>query len=141
MTSPSALEEPGPGRPVRLIFEFDGDDVRHVSQQRVDVAVTGFDLAIGPPGHYVETRDDAGDTLARVPARDAFAGSVEVFPEQPGEPITRVDVERRRGASTVVVPAPEPAQRVAVVRVAPTPPAVPRIDGGDQPAAGRARGG
>ena len=41
----------------------------------------------------------------RVQARSAFASSAEVFPEQPGEPIARVDVPRR-GAFTVVVPAP-----------------------------------
>jgi hypothetical protein len=123
-TNPPA--EAASGSAVRLIFEFDGDDVRLVSQQRVDVAVTGFDLPVAPPpGHYVELRDATGDPLSRVPARAAFAASAEVFPEDHAEPITRIDVERPQGAFTVVVPAPEAAQQIAVVEVAqpPAPPA------------------
>ena len=30
---------------MRLIFEYEGDQVRLVSQQPVDVAITGFDIA------------------------------------------------------------------------------------------------
>ena len=106
---------------IRLIFEYEGNDVRLVAQQPVDVAVTGFDLTrTNRPGHYVETRDDAGAALARVPVHDAFAGSAEVFPEDPGQPITRVDAPAQ-GAFTVVVPASPNAQRVAVVRLEPAP--------------------
>jgi hypothetical protein len=115
-TSSSAAEP----RSVRLIFEYDGDDVRLVSQQVVDVAVTGFDLPQPRAvGHYVELRGAEGDTLSAVPARNAMGRSAEVFPEQPGEPITRVDVERPQGAFTVVVPAPPGATTVAVVELAP----------------------
>ena len=105
---------------VRLIFEYDGDVVRLVSQQPVDMFVTSFDLAQRQqPGIYVDARDAAGTTLASVPAPNAFGGSLEVFPEQPGEPIVRVDVARPRGAFTVVVPASAAASQVALVRVAP----------------------
>ena len=115
--------QPMPTLAMRLIFEYEGDQVRLVSQQPVDVAITGFDIArTQHPGYYVDTRDAAGRTLARVPARDAFSASAEVFPEQPGEPITRVDVANPTGAFTVVVPAPEGADHVTVVRVAPATP-------------------
>lgn len=90
---------------MRLIFEYEGDQVRLISQQAVDVAITGFDISrAAHPGYYVDTQDSDGRTLARVSARDAFSRSTEVFPEQPGQPITRVDVEGARGAFTVVVP-------------------------------------
>ncbi len=106
-------------RSMRLIFEYEGDRVRLVSQQPVDVAITGFDLPhIEHPGYYVESRDKSGRALARVPARNAFAGSMEVFPEQPGEPITRVDVPQPKGAFTVVVPAPTAADHVTVMQIA-----------------------
>ena len=83
---------------MRLIFEYEGDQVRLVSQQPVDVAITGFDIARAQhPGWYVDTRDATGRALARVPARDAFSGGAEVFPEQHGEPITRVAVAKPRG--------------------------------------------
>lgn len=103
---------------VRLIFEYDGDDVRLVSQQRVDVAVTGFDLQTArAPGHYVETRDADGTALTNVRARAAFLRSAEVFPDVPGEPIVRTELDRPSGAFTVVVPARPDAVEVAVVEV------------------------
>jgi hypothetical protein len=107
---------------MRLIFEYDGDDVRLVMQQPVDMLITGFDIArTQRPGYYVDTRDAAGRTLARVPARGGFHTGVEVFPEKHGDPITHIEVDQPRGAFTVVVPVPQDADHVSVVRVAPQP--------------------
>jgi hypothetical protein len=106
---------------VRLIFEYDGDDVRLVFQQRVDVAVSGFDLVLtSPAGHYIEVRTSEGRSLARVPVPGAFSTNAEVFGE-PGTPITQVDLERSAGAFTVIVPASDVAARVALLRVEPEP--------------------
>jgi len=108
---------------VRLIFEYDGDDVRLVSQQPVHVAVSGFDLAPAPAaGHFVELRTAANEPLNRVPVRGAFAASAEVFPERHGDPITRVDVASPKGAFTVVVPAGPEAVRAALLQVVPPSP-------------------
>ena len=116
----SDARQPAPRRAVRLIFEYEGDEVRLVTQQPVEAAVTGFDIAqVERPGYYVDARDADGQTLARVPARNAFAVSTEVFPEQPGEPITRIDVPEPRGAFTVVVPVSDRVDRVAIARVSP----------------------
>jgi hypothetical protein len=109
-----------PTRAMRLIFEYEGNQVRLVSQQPVEMAITGFDLSrVEHPGYYVDTRDASDRTLARVPARNAFTASVEVFPEKPGEPISRVDVAQQRGAFTVVVPVPENANYFSVVQISP----------------------
>ncbi|MFI9115693.1 hypothetical protein [Streptomyces venezuelae] len=110
---------------VRLVFEYEGDDVRLVLQQPVDTVVRGSG-AEGRAGYVVETRDDQGRSLERVPARGAFRESAEVFPEDHAEPVVRVDVEAR-GAFTVIVPAPAEAAEVAVVRVAPPGREAPRI--------------
>lgn len=112
-----------PGRPgaVRMIFEYEGDTIRLVSTQRVDVAVTGFDLpaeTATPPGHYVQLRSADGVSLAQVAVRNGPTASAEVFPETAGEPIVRTDLERPRGAFTVVVPAAAGARQIAVVEVA-----------------------
>ena len=127
-TQPTALP-----KAIRLIFEYDGDNVTLVSQHPVDMAVPGFNLRQPlQPGHYVEVRNAAGEALSSVPVRGAFTGSAEVFPENPAEPIVRVDVPRPRGAFDVVVSAPEGAERVAVLRVRPTPESLAR---GTAPAA------
>lgn len=100
---------------VRLIFEYEGDTVRLVSQQPVDVDISRIAPLEQPADHFVETQDDQGAMLARVPVRGAFLQSTEVFPEDHNEEITRVDTEAR-GAFTVVVPAQDEAVRVAVMR-------------------------
>ncbi|MFC9385122.1 hypothetical protein [Streptomyces venezuelae] len=99
--------------------------MRLVLQQPVDTVVRGSG-AEGRAGYVVETRDDQGRSLERVPARGAFRESAEVFPEDHAEPVVRVDVEAR-GAFTVIVPAPAEAAEVAVVRVAPPGREAPRI--------------
>ena len=101
------MSAPEPVQSVRLIFEYEGDKVRLVSQQPVDMVVTGFDLPLTEQlAYHVEARDVNDKTLARVPARNALERSMEVFPEHPGEPIVRHDVPVPKGAFTVVVPAP-----------------------------------
>lgn len=103
---------------VRLIFSYDGDEVTLLQQQRVDVAVTGFDLdqPLGAGQHVVEVRTGEGEALTRVPVRGGPATSTEVFPEQPGAPIYRVEAPTS-GAFTVVVPAPAAATQVALLRL------------------------
>jgi hypothetical protein len=118
MTNEAVPAGGGGGRTVRLIFSYEGDEVTLVSQQVVDMRASGpFFSDPRTPGHYVEVRSAAGDLLAGAPAANAFVGSAEVFPANAGEPIVRVDVEKPRGAFTVLVPAPEASAEVALVRV------------------------
>ncbi|MDM0108107.1 hypothetical protein QTH97_24375 [Variovorax sp. J22R24] len=113
------IPPPPPAPAMRLIFEYEGETLRLVSQQPVDMAVTGTDLAQQyTAGTFVDARDATDRTLARVHAR-GMSESAEVFPESPGDPIVHVALERPSGAFTVVLPAPQAATRVAVVRVRP----------------------
>lgn len=114
-------ETPQPQQPrrlVRLIFEYDGDLVRLVAQQPVEMAVAEEAAEAGERlGFFVDARDSNERTLARVAARGAFAGNREVFPERHDEPITRVDVAERKGAFTVTLPAPDPTDHVTLVQL------------------------
>src|ERR1051326_5323840 len=95
------------GRPavVRLIFEYEGDQMRLTDQQRVDVAIPepGLDVSAAPrPGYYVEARSAAGEALSRVPVGVEFT-SIEVFPEVPGGMFMRINVPVPQGAFTVAL--------------------------------------
>lgn len=103
---------------VRLIFETDGDQVHLISEQPVDVAIPGFDIAqTSDPGYYIDTRDARGNTLTRVAARDAFPPSVEVFPEKAGDPIQRIAPPMKKGAFSVLVPTTQKARSVSLVKI------------------------
>ena len=127
-TPPAVQPRPVPA--VRLIFEVDGDRITLLSQQPVDMVVTGAELAQrATTGTFVDARDASDRTLARVHAHGVGEETMEVFPEKPGDPIERVPVGKRKTAFTVVVPAPQAAARVAVVRLAPAVAASPRAAG------------
>jgi len=130
MSTPT--ERPG-GDSVRLIFTYEQGTVRLVSQHRVDIAVTGFDAAQHErPGDFVEVRDAAGSSLTRVPIHSGLDTSMEVFPEDPRGQIVRVEAPELKRVFTVVVPARDAAESVAVVRIG----AVGAVDGATATAAG-----
>ncbi len=107
-----------PRRATRFIFEYEGEQLRLVTQQTVEMVVAETIPSSGDvPGYYLDARDSGERTLARVAAPGAFSRSTEVFPERHDEPIARIDVQRQRGAFTVTLPALEQADHVTVVRV------------------------
>jgi hypothetical protein len=107
-----------PRRAIRLIFEYEGDALRLVKEQSVEMVVADADPgAAQTPGYYLDARDAAERTLARVAARGAFGRSAEVFPERHGDPIQRIDVAQPRGAFTVTLPAIDAADHVTMVRI------------------------
>lgn len=124
---PDQAEQVPPVRLVRLIFEYEGNSVRLISQQPVDTAFASLDApASDDPGFFIDSRDASNATLARVAAPNAFVGTAEVFPERLGEPITRVAVGIPTGAFTVVIPAPETTDHVTVLQLKPR---LPPFDG------------
>lgn len=131
---PENVAQPGPARAMRLIFEYEGDKVRLISQTAVDMALTGSDIThTEQAAYFVDSRDAADRTLARVSAHGAFASSTEVFPEQHGSPITRVDITHPKGAFTVIAPAPEDIHHVTVLKVSQKPPTAAGEDHGVGP--------
>jgi hypothetical protein len=122
----SDTPQPASTQAVRLIFEYEGDRVNLVTKQPVNMVVTGFDIAQASQlGYYIDARDANNKTLVRVPAHNAFDTSTEVFPEQAGDPIVRIDMPIPRGSFTVVVPVSDRASHVTIVRIAPREPDAP----------------
>jgi hypothetical protein len=101
--------EPPPPPPAawRLTFQYEGEDVHVVSQERVEMLAPPDDeelLRQGDAGYWVEVRDDHGSVLYRQVVHDPIRTDLEVFPEDPSQPIERVEVERPQGVFQVVVP-------------------------------------
>jgi len=116
MSNEGARYQPRPA--IRFVFEYEGDSLRLLAQQAVEMVVADPRPArADTPGYYLDARDSEGRTLARVAAHGAFRQSAEVFPERHEDPIARIDVPRQRGAFTVTLPAVERADHVTVVRV------------------------
>jgi len=116
MTEPT--EESSPPTAVRLIFAVEGDDVRLVSRQEVDVVVPPSDPVSGyegEQGFWVETRAADETTLHRRILPDPFRLDVEVFTDDPTRSIARTPVEQRRDTFAVLVPVEEEADHVALM--------------------------
>jgi hypothetical protein len=119
--SPLSNNQPEPTMAIRLIFEYEGEQVRLVSQQLVNLAITETDtFRMENDGIYVDARNAEGETLARVPTHKALQKSLEVFPEKHGDPIVRMETKKPKGAFTVVIPSLTAAKKVSVVRISST---------------------
>jgi hypothetical protein len=88
----------------RVTFEYDGDQVRKVAQQRVAMtAPPSHDLASGDEvGFWYELRDASNNPVYRRVVQNPMQGTVEVFSQDGG--IVRRPVQDPRGVFQVVVP-------------------------------------
>lgn len=120
--SVNAPGEDPPRRAIRLVFEYEGDDVRLVSQARIDKALPLTDQSADAAsfrGTWSEVRDHDGATLDRRVLVDPMPRDAEVFPERLGEEISREPLDRPSGVFTLLVPELESADHVAVLSNSP----------------------
>ena len=110
--------ESSEARAVRLIFSYDGDEVRLESRQPVEMAAPASDPVEADetePKFWTEVRDAEGSVLHRQVMRDPIRRDVEVFSPDPERSIARVPVERPHGAFAVLVPLVPEADHVALM--------------------------
>lgn len=114
-------------RAVRLTFEYEGQDVRLVEQQPVNVVAMAGDEPVDGPrsGSALEVRSVDGEVLHRRVLHQPMHSQVEVFSPEPGASIRRDPQVEERGTFTVLVPTPPGADHVALF----TPPASSRRRG------------
>jgi hypothetical protein len=116
-------QQPGSGqeaRSVRLIFSYDGDDVRLESRQPVEMRAPRSDPVEGyadQTGFWTEVRDAQGSVLHRQVMHDPVRRDAEVFSPDPERSIARVPIERPHGVFSVVVPLVPGADHVALMGV------------------------
>ncbi|HEX2273611.1 MAG TPA: hypothetical protein VHG90_07045 [Acidimicrobiales bacterium] len=101
---------------VRLIFAYEGRDLRLVSRQQVDMVTPPADRPEGVgAGVWAEVRDVDGQVLDRRAVPDFLRPDVEVFGPDPAPSVARAPVERPRGAFAVLLPELPGADYVALL--------------------------
>jgi hypothetical protein len=107
---------------MRLTFSYDGDDVKLVSQQRTEMIVPPSDALRGYTKHkgfWAELKNDNDKTLYRTVLHNPTRNDAEVFPETPGESISREPAPKRKGVFVVVVPDTDKGEEVLLCRSSP----------------------
>lgn len=103
---------------VRLIFVYEGGDLRLVSRQQVDMVTPPAERPTGgevTAGVWAEVRDVDGQVLDRRAVPDVLRPDVEVFAPEPGPSVARAPVQRPRVAFAVLLPELPGADHVALL--------------------------
>lgn len=102
----------------RLTFQYEGDVVTLVEQERVAMLAPPDDAALlerGQAGFHVELQDAAGTPLYQRVLHAPIRDSYEVFSPDPGAAISHVPMDRPHGFFKVIVPDVEGGHSVVVV--------------------------
>lgn len=92
---------------VRIVFEYDGEKVRVVSSQRVDMLVPFSEPLVDYAhlqGSWIEVRDREERPLYRHLLPHMLQSDVEGPSDSPGYPMTRRPVDRPKGMFVALVP-------------------------------------
>jgi hypothetical protein len=122
-TPPLQPAQPGPVR--RLTFEYEGDQIRLVSEQHVRMIVPPsqpLEQAETLGGFHVLLRDQRGEQVYRFTRTSPIQHDAEVFNEPQSErSVERVPVGRPKGAFVVLVPDVPGAKTLELVGPPPRP--------------------
>lgn len=113
---------PEPMKAMRLTFSYDGDDVKLISQQRTEMMVPPSDPLKGygkHKGFWAELKNERDKTLYRHVMHNPTRNDAEVFPETPGQSISREPAPKRKGVFVVVVPDTNKGEEVTLCRSSP----------------------
>lgn len=92
---------------VRLTFSYEGDKVKLISQQVVEMTVPPSDPVKGfekHKGFWAELKSKQDKTLYRRVMHNPISNDAEVFSDDPEQSISREPAPKRKGVFVVVVP-------------------------------------
>lgn len=117
----SAVKKPAAVSPkaMRLTFSYQGDQVKLVSQQPVEMTVPPSDPLKGYEEHkgfWAELKSDQDKTLYRRVLHNPTRNDAEVFSDDPEQSISREPAPKRKGVFVVVVPDTEKGHEVTLSR-------------------------
>ena len=104
---------------MRLTFSYQGDQVKLVSQQPVEMTVPPSDPVKGyqqQKGFWAELKGDQDKTLFRRVLHNPTRNDAEVFSDDPEQSISRAPAPKRKGVFVVVVPHTEKGREVTLSR-------------------------
>ena len=107
---------------MRLTFSYDGDDVKLVSQQPIEMIVPPSDPVKGfgaQKGFWAELKNEQDKTLYRRVMHNPTSNDAEVFSDDPEQNISRAPAPKRKGVFVVVVPDTDKGDAVTLSRSAP----------------------
>ena len=112
---------PDSNKAMRLTFSYDGNNVKLLSQQRIEMIVPSSDKlkGYGQKGFWAELKSGSDKTLYRSVMHNPTKNDAEVFPETPGGEISRQPAPKRKGVFVVVVPDTAKGEEVILCRSAP----------------------
>jgi hypothetical protein len=111
-----AAESP---KAMRLTFSYQGDQVKLLSQQQVEMTVPPSDPVKGYEQHkgfWAEVKSDQDKTLFRRVLHNPTRNDAEVFSDDPEQSISRQPAPKRKGVFVVVVPATDKGHEVTLSR-------------------------
>jgi len=112
----TATESP---RAVRLTFSYDGETVKLISQQQVEMTVPPSDATKGfaqHKGFWAELKGQHDQTLYRHVMHNPTRNDAEVFSDDPEQSISRQPAPKRKGVFVVVVPDTDQGHEVTLSR-------------------------
>ena len=121
-TSKARKASPESNKAMRLTFSYDGNDVKLLSQQRIEMIVPSSDAVEGygtHKGFWAELRSGRDKTLYRTVMHNPTKNDAEVFPGTPNEGISREPAPKRKGVFVVVVPDTDEGEQVILCRSKP----------------------
>lgn len=107
---------------MRLTFSYDGDRVKLISQQPVDMIVPPSDPVKRyekQKGFWAELKSDQDKTLYRRVMHNPTRNDAEVFSDDAEQSISREPAPKRKGVFVVVVPDSKQAREVTLFRSSP----------------------
>jgi len=111
-----------PASAMRLTFSYDGDDVKLVSQQPVNMIVPPSDPVRGyskQKGFWAELKSEQDKTLYRRVMHNPTRNDAEVFSDDPEQNISRAPAPKRKGVFVVLVPYTDKGEAVTLSRSSP----------------------
>jgi hypothetical protein len=104
---------------MRLTFSYQGDQVKLVSQEPVEMTVAPSDPLKGyeeQKGFWAELKSEQDKTLFRRVLHNPTRNDAEVFSDDPEQSISRAPAPKRKGVFVVVVPQTEKGREVTLSR-------------------------